>query len=281
MWLERVVLCACLRWVKEALCPVNLSLRVFESNILLCGAGGLHSAPVDKVGDLTLPLQWAGLWSAVAALGLHVGRWSGHLLVVPRDYLGHVGHATVLLLKCLPNAEPLGKCMSIIARNFLATLVLTSSCHWGLNQITFLLRYLFLATVFSVYWSLSLYPEASRALLYTSTSASKTSLLEDRSEMHLPIMHWVVGVLLHVDGVAGSWRVCAGLSADWRPHTGNRLLWYWPRWLYWGCVRNKFDTFLFFTFQPPVQGVQLPDRAPSLYSPIWCWDEPLQLGQQE
>ena len=73
---------------------------------------------------------------------------------------------TVLLLKYFPNAEPLGKCLSIMARYFLAKLVLTSSFHGGQNQITFLLRDLFLATVFPVYWSSSLYPEAFMALMY-------------------------------------------------------------------------------------------------------------------
>ena len=66
-----------------------------ESDLLLGGASGLHSAPVDKVGGLALSFQWAGLRSTVAALGLHAGRWPSHLLVVPRDYPGHVGHAAV------------------------------------------------------------------------------------------------------------------------------------------------------------------------------------------
>ena len=82
-----------------------------ESNILLGGASGLHNAPVDKVGGLTLPLQQAGLQPTVAVLGLHVGRWSRSLLVVPRDYPGHVGHAAVADLhsasvKVLANAVP-------------------------------------------------------------------------------------------------------------------------------------------------------------------------------
>ena len=66
-----------------------------ESDVLLSGASALHSAPVDKDGGLALPIQQAGLRPTVAALGLHVGRWSSHLLVVPRDYPGHVGHAAV------------------------------------------------------------------------------------------------------------------------------------------------------------------------------------------
>ena len=45
-----------------------------ESEVLLGGASGLHSAPVDKVGGLALPFQWAGLRPTVATLGLHVGR---------------------------------------------------------------------------------------------------------------------------------------------------------------------------------------------------------------
>ena len=36
MWLERVVLWACLQWMKEALCPVNLSLKVFELSPMYC-----------------------------------------------------------------------------------------------------------------------------------------------------------------------------------------------------------------------------------------------------
>ena len=66
-----------------------------ESDVLLGGASGLHSAPVDKVGGLALPFRWAGLRPTVATLGLHVARWPSHLLVVPRDYPGHVGHAAV------------------------------------------------------------------------------------------------------------------------------------------------------------------------------------------
>ena len=47
---------------------------------------------------LALPFQLAGLRSTVAALGLHASRWPSHLLVVPRDYAGHVGHAAVAYL---------------------------------------------------------------------------------------------------------------------------------------------------------------------------------------
>ena len=97
----------------------------------------------------------------------------------------------------VPNAEPLGKCLFIMIRNFLATLVLTSSFHGGgLNQITFLLRDLFLATVFSVYWSSLLYLKSFRALLYTATSDLKTSLLKDDTDL----LFYDGGVLGLLDG---------------------------------------------------------------------------------
>ena len=78
MWLQRVVLWACLQWVKE-----NLSLKVFVVSAMYWLR---VLAPVDKVVGLALPLQWAGLWPAVAALDLNAYRWSGYLLGVPQDY---------------------------------------------------------------------------------------------------------------------------------------------------------------------------------------------------
>ena len=45
-----------------------------ESDVLLGGASGLHSALVDKVVGLALPFQRAGLRPTVAVLGLHVCR---------------------------------------------------------------------------------------------------------------------------------------------------------------------------------------------------------------
>ena len=89
-------------------------------------------------------------------------------------------------------------------RNFLATFVLTSSFHGRLNQITFLLD----DSLLSVLKLVVIYREAFRALIYSETSASKTSLLEDRSKFLLPIIgaipfsHRVDEVLVHVDEFA-------------------------------------------------------------------------------
>ena len=73
----------------------------------------------------------------------------------------------------------MGKCRSSMAENFLAMLVLTSSFHGGLNQVTFLFLVLFLVAGFSMYWSCWSYPASISARWYTGASAVKTFLFAD------------------------------------------------------------------------------------------------------
>ena len=103
-----------------------------------------------------------------------------------------------------------GKCLSIMLRNFLATLVLTSSFHGGLNQITFLLP--------DIFWRRS--SQCTEARCCTQRLSGRCCTPRPLLQ-RLPCwrtgrrfsclsfgavpsyMHGVVGVLVHVDGVAG------------------------------------------------------------------------------
>ena len=91
---------------------------------------------------------------------------------------------TVDLLKDFFTSE-FPKCLLINVKNFDPMFVFTFLLYGGLNQIMFLVRFIFFfpADVGSVYITSFLYPAAYNASLYTGASLSKTSLLHERLDI--------------------------------------------------------------------------------------------------
>ena len=73
-----------------------------KPNVFFCLACSFHCALVHTVGGLALAIQGTGGLSAVVAHCLHAGAGAGYFFIVSCDDLGHVKHAAVADLHCVP-----------------------------------------------------------------------------------------------------------------------------------------------------------------------------------